>query len=84
MKIEVLLSSGETDRWTGADDAVVDHGALHVLEKLENQPLEGLKLTHIHTQEDQGSDLPPADISTAYLLRAVYAPGMWMKVVYLP
>lgn len=90
MIIEVLLSSGETDTWRGADDALMEqNGLLSILEKLVPGPssptdeqLKEMKVIYIRSQEDQGPDLPPAELNTPYLLRAVYAPGMWMKVVY--
>lgn len=85
MRIEVLMSSGETDGWNGVTDAIIENGALHVLEEVKEHVGEILvKTVKITESIDQGPDLPTGELTRVHLLRGTYAPGMWMKVVYLP
>lgn len=91
MRIEVLMSSGETDGWNDVTDATVENGALHVLKELtpESNPLSEARIRELKTvttleQIDQGPDLPPGELKRVFLLMGTYAPGMWMKVVYKP
>jgi hypothetical protein len=89
MQVNVLLSSGDEDEWIGCSDAVADDGALMVITKLpDSDPEEALwnlnnmKIVMISKEVDQGPDRPPATLSEAYKVDAVYAPGMWMKVEF--
>lgn len=81
--IEILMSSGETDTWHRVHDAAVENGALHILEEpTDDSQLDRLKTVSISSETAPGH-LPPGIRTITYLLRATYAPGMWMKVVFL-
>lgn len=97
MNLEILLSSGDTDTFTGAADTVVEDHYLHILVEIEDEMIpEGMKTLQIrkeleHSPEFLSSyrgtmpiqEFPKPTKTQTYAVAATYAPGMWMKVVYV-
>lgn len=88
MDVKVMLSSGDEDEWGGAADAIVEEGSLLVLYHCPGEVSEDMKTLEIRREVEQDPvmvgtrTLPPLVKTTTYLLTAVYAPGMWMKVEF--
>jgi len=82
MQINVMMSSGETDCWEDAADAIDDRGSLLVLFDIEGTEVPaGMKTLEIHREiEQEGAD--PMQKTTTFQVAAQYAPGMWMKVEF--
>jgi hypothetical protein len=95
MRVEVLLSSGETDGWNNVDDAQVNDGHLIILSEIDGDEVPAwMKTIVVETEVEShpghgsgGVGIFRAPYTTSkrqeFHLQAVYAPGMWMKVVYL-
>lgn len=89
MRVEVLLSSGETDGWNNVDDAQVNDGHLMILSEIEGDEIPGwMKTIKEETEVEEyplGVYRSPHVVTKhkTFQLNALYAPGMWMKVVYL-
>lgn len=84
MDITVIQTSGDVDTWHDVDDALEDEGMLMIVSKLgSSDDPSGRKVILMHTEVDHGPDAPPAQIMTTFVVSAVYAAGMWMKVEFL-
>lgn len=84
MFVEVMLSTGESEEWFQASDAVVDpSGSLLILgEKAGENPTGDSKTVKLQEEIDRGPDLPPKFQDVEVYLWAMYAPAMWMRVSY--
>ena len=92
MRVEVLMASGDTERWPGADASTED-GYLTVVTKLQEEPTDDMKLISVTTEREQEYQFqnppgklvpapPKATLTELYKVLAVYAPGMWIRVVF--
>lgn len=97
MDVKVLLSSGDEDTWNDVLDATDDRGSLVILDSppeevvyngmlvkwvdlpvtVEPEMITGVKMVRI--TRDMGER---GQWSSVFLVRAVYAPGMWMKAEF--
>lgn len=60
MDLEILLSSGETDTFSGADETVIEDHYLHVLVEIEvDEIAEGTKTLSITTELQPGEGVVP-------------------------
>ena len=81
--VKVLLSSGDEDIWVEVADAFEDSGSMIIVADIaEDEVPENMRTVVLGREIDNGPDLPPSTKFSVYEVRAVYAPGMWMRVEY--